>query len=32
MKRLKELVEIAKPSLIISVGDIVSSHILEHGP
>jgi uncharacterized protein (UPF0218 family) len=31
MKRLKELVEIAKPSLIISVGDIVSSHILEHG-
>ena len=31
MKRLKELVEKEKPSLIISVGDIVSSHIVEHG-
>jgi len=31
MKRLKELVEIVKPSLIISVGDIVSSHMVEEG-
>ncbi len=29
MKRLKELVEIVKPSSIISVGDIVSSHMIE---
>ena len=31
MKRLKELVEIVKPSLVVSVGDIVSSHMLEEG-
>lgn len=31
MKRLKELVEIVKPSLIISVGDIVTSHMLKEG-
>ena len=31
MKRLKELVEIIKPSLVISVGDIVTSHILKEG-
>jgi uncharacterized protein (UPF0218 family) len=31
MERLKELVEKEKPSLIISVGDIVSSHMIEHG-
>ena len=31
MKRLKELVEIGKPPLIVSVGDIVSSHIVEEG-
>jgi uncharacterized protein (UPF0218 family) len=31
MERLKELVDEEKPSLIISVGDIVSSHILEQG-
>ncbi len=31
MERLKELVEKEKPSLIISVGDIVSSHMVEHG-
>ena len=31
MKRLKELIEINKPSLVISVGDIVTSHILEAG-
>lgn len=31
MKRLKELVEIVKPSSVISVGDIVSSHIIEEG-
>ena len=31
MKRLKELVEIVKPSLVVSVGDIVSSHMIEEG-
>ena len=31
MERLKELVEKEKPSLIISVGDIVTSHMIEHG-
>ena len=31
MNRLKELVEIVKPSLVVSVGDIVSSHMLEEG-
>ncbi|MGD2066242.1 MAG: DUF359 domain-containing protein [Candidatus Bathyarchaeota archaeon] len=31
MKRLKELVEIVKPSLVVSVGDIVSSHMVEEG-
>jgi uncharacterized protein (UPF0218 family) len=31
MKRLKELVEIVKPSLVVSVGDIVSSHMAEGG-
>ena len=31
MKRLKELVEIVKPSLVVSVGDIVSSHMAEEG-
>jgi GTP-dependent dephospho-CoA kinase len=31
MKRLKELVDEEKPSLIISVGDIVSSHMVEQG-
>ena len=31
MKRLKELVEIVKPSLVISVGDIVSSHMVKEG-
>ena len=29
MKRLKELVEIVKPSLVVAVGDIVSSHMIE---
>ena len=31
MKRLKELVEITKPSLVVSVGDIVSAHIVKEG-
>jgi len=31
MERLKELVEIVKPSLVVSVGDIVSSHMIEEG-
>lgn len=31
MKRLKELVEIVKPSLVVSVGDIVSAHIVKEG-
>jgi uncharacterized protein (UPF0218 family) len=31
MKRLKELVEIVKPSLVVSVGDIVSAHMAEEG-
>ena len=31
MERLKELVEKEKPSTIISVGDIVSHHMIEHG-
>ena len=31
MERLKELIEKEKPSTIISVGDIVSHHMIEHG-
>lgn len=31
MERLKELVEEEKPSTIISVGDIVSHHMIKHG-
>jgi hypothetical protein len=30
MKRLKELVEKEKPSLIVSVGDVVSQDLIEH--
>ena len=30
-KRLKELIEEEKPSLIISVGDVVSRNMIEHG-
>jgi len=31
MKRLKELIDKEKPSTIISVGDIVSLHMIKHG-
>jgi len=31
MERLKELIEEEKPSAVISVGDIVSHHMIEHG-
>jgi uncharacterized protein (UPF0218 family) len=31
MKRLKELIEEEKPSLIVSVGDVVSRNMIEHG-
>ncbi len=31
MKRLKELIDKEKPSAIISVGDIVSLHMIKHG-
>jgi len=31
MKRLKELIDKEKPSTIISVGDIVSLHMIQHG-
>ena len=31
MEKLKELINQEKPSLIISVGDIVSLHMVEHG-
>lgn len=31
MERLKELIEEEKPSTVISVGDIVSRHMIEHG-
>ena len=31
MEKLKELIEKEKPSIIISVGDIVSIHMIEHG-
>ena len=31
MERLKELIDLEKPSAVISVGDIVSRHMIEHG-
>jgi len=31
MKRLKELIEKEKPSMVISVGDIVSRNMIEYG-
>jgi uncharacterized protein (UPF0218 family) len=31
LEKLKELIEKEKPSIIISVGDIVSIHMIEHG-
>jgi uncharacterized protein (UPF0218 family) len=31
MKRLKELIDKEKPSMVISVGDIVSRNMIEHG-
>jgi len=31
MERLKEIIDDEKPSAVISVGDIVSRHMLEHG-